>query len=103
MQGVDRMYNEMQKAGLPEPEYRNESFMLNAIIRNCVLNESEVTDDEKELLAALKENPHHTYESLSQKLSVSRKTIEIRIKSLKEKKLITRIGSDNDGYWQINE
>lgn len=33
-EGVDRMYNEMELAGLPEPEYRNIAFMLNATIWN---------------------------------------------------------------------
>ena len=32
--GVDRMYLEMKEAGLPEPEYRTEAFMVYATIRN---------------------------------------------------------------------
>ena len=35
-EGVDRMYQEMEKAGLPAPEYKDVSFMLNATIRNCI-------------------------------------------------------------------
>lgn len=33
-EGVDRMYLEMKEAGLPEPEYRTEAFMVYATIRN---------------------------------------------------------------------
>ena len=33
-EGVDRIYSEMQQAGLPEPEYRTEVFMVCATIRN---------------------------------------------------------------------
>ncbi len=33
-EGVDRMYREMERAGLPAPEYRDVAFMLNAAIRN---------------------------------------------------------------------
>lgn len=33
-EGVDRMYIEMKEAGLPEPEYRTEAFMVYATIRN---------------------------------------------------------------------
>lgn len=29
-EGVDRMYREMENAGLPAPEYRDVAFMLNA-------------------------------------------------------------------------
>lgn len=33
-EGIDRMYQEMKEAGLPEPEYRTEAFMVYATIRN---------------------------------------------------------------------
>ena len=33
-EGVDRMYREMETAGLPMPEYVSNAFMLNATIRN---------------------------------------------------------------------
>lgn len=33
-EGIDRMYLEMKQAGLPEPEYRTEAFMVYATIRN---------------------------------------------------------------------
>lgn len=33
-EGVDRLYEEMEAAGLPQPEYKAESFMLYATIRN---------------------------------------------------------------------
>lgn len=31
---IDRMFDEMEQAGLPAPEYHDNSFMLNATIRN---------------------------------------------------------------------
>ncbi len=33
-EGIDRMYFEMEQAGLPEPEYRTEAFMVYATIKN---------------------------------------------------------------------
>ena len=33
-EGVDRIYREMESAGLPEPEYRQTEFMLYAVLRN---------------------------------------------------------------------
>lgn len=33
-EGVDRLYEVMETAGLPQPEYRVEAFMLYATIRN---------------------------------------------------------------------
>lgn len=60
-----------------------------------------VTEGERELLELLKENPGYTYSDLADRLSVSRKTVSDRIKKLKEKNRIERIGSDTKGYWKI--
>ena len=60
-----------------------------------------VTEAENQLLALLMEDPAYTYEVLSKKLNVSRKTIGGLIKSLKSKNIIYRVGSDTKGYWQI--
>ena len=35
-EGVDRMYKEMEKAGLPAPEYKDVAFMLHATTRNGI-------------------------------------------------------------------
>ena len=60
-----------------------------------------VTDTEQKLLALLIEDPAYTYATLVQKLGVSRKTISLKIKSLKEKGILQRIGSDTKGYWKV--
>lgn len=57
---------------------------------------------EKEVLYLLLMNPEYTLINLANKLNLSRKTIAERIKSLKEKGVIERFGSDNKGYWKIN-
>ena len=61
-----------------------------------------VTEAEKELLGLLLEDPAFTYTVLAEKLGVSRKTVSARIRSLKEKGIIQRIGSDSKGYWKVN-
>ena len=53
------------------------------------------------MLELLKENPEYTYFDLADRLSVSRKTVSDRIKKLKEKNRIERIGSDTKGYWNV--
>lgn len=62
-----------------------------------------MTEPEKEVLSLLLEDPAYTYAVLADKLGVSRKTISLRIKQLKEKGILQRIGSDTKGHWQINE
>ncbi len=63
---------------------------------------TEVTEPEKDVLSLLLEDPAFTYAVLADKLGVSRKTVSLRIKQLKEKGILRRIGSDTKGHWQIN-
>ena len=61
-----------------------------------------VTDREKQLLKLLTEDPGYTKPVLTEKMSVSRKTIGEYLKSLKDKGIIERIGSARNGYWKVN-
>lgn len=60
-----------------------------------------LTDNESLLLHLLLENPRYTMLQLVDKLGVSRKTVAVRLKKLKEKGLIVRVGSDRSGYWEV--
>ena len=60
-----------------------------------------VTEKEKEVIELLRIDPGYTYVDLAQNLKVSRKTVSDRIKALKAKGIIERIGSDTKGYWKI--
>jgi len=62
-----------------------------------------VTEKEYEVIELLRIDSGYTYTDMAEKLGVSRKTISGRIKSLKEKGVIFRVGSDTKGYWNINE
>lgn len=53
------------------------------------------------MLDILQQKPHITYQELAEQLNVSRKTVSLRIKQLKEKGIIVRVGSDTKGLWQI--
>lgn len=61
-----------------------------------------LTDNERVLLRLLSEDPGYTMPRLSEKMGISRKTVAQRMKQLKEKGFIERIGSDRKGYWKIN-
>lgn len=60
-----------------------------------------VTEKERELLGLLLEDPGYTMLQLAEKMKISRKTVAARLKSLKEKGIIERVGSDRKGYWKI--
>ncbi len=60
-----------------------------------------VTEDELKILAAFSQNGEITQNELAMRLGVSRKTVAARIKALKEKNLIRRVGSDTKGHWEV--
>lgn len=126
-EGVDRIYREMDAAGLPEPVYRQTDFMLFAELRNKFFGSDGTTwkndnnlewgielsdklsdnlsdslsDNEKRTLALLLENPEYTTQQMADRLSVSRVSVTKYLKALKENELIERVGSDRKGYWKI--
>ena len=62
-----------------------------------------VTEKENEIIELLLIDPGYTYRDMAEILKVSRKTISERIRALKEKGVIERVGSDTKGYWRIIE
>ena len=56
---------------------------------------------EKKVVGFLIENPSLTSIELSEKIGVTKRTIERAFKSLQEKKMIQRIGSKRDGNWIV--
>lgn len=113
--GIATMRDEMKKMNLPEPEFENlrgtfkvtfrkeeQEIIAQNITENCTDNFTEnFTDNEINLLELLKINPNITQVELSNKLSVSRRTISTLLAHLKERGKIERVGSDRKGYWKL--
>ncbi len=62
-----------------------------------------VSEKEQQILDLIAENPAYTGQILADKIAVSRKTVTLLLRSLKEKGIIVRIGSDTKGSWKIIE
>ena len=62
-----------------------------------------LNDTEKEIISLIKENQHIKVFEMAQKLLKPVRTIENNISQLKDKGIISRIGSKKTGYWQINQ
>ena len=108
-EGVDRMYKEMKKAGLPVPEYKDVAFMLHATIRNGINVADNVADNhaaviklsatEQEILEHLQNSPTLSAKELAALLHKTPRTIQHNITALKEKGFLRREGSDRKGKW----
>ena len=97
-----------EKDEVPQPEY---TINLGDIMIQFTEPEDRIvhtfsskgTVTEQQLLNLLLEDPGYTYQELASKLNVGRRTVYNRMKTLKEKGIIERIGSDKKGYWKIND
>lgn len=114
--GVEKICHACAENGVPQPEYtvHPEDIMIkfsapeDRIIRSVTHKVSEkvtekVSEKEQQILYLIAEDPAYTSQILADKLAVSRKTVTLRLRSLKEKGIIVRIGSDTKGYWKIIE
>lgn len=118
--GIEKICNACAEDGVPQPEYTIHpgDIMIkftapkDRIIRTmnainadtCTENYIDnCTEKEKEILLLISEDPAYTYETIAKKLGLSKRAVADRMKGLRAKGIISRIGSDRKGYWKINE
>jgi len=127
-EGVDRMYREMEEAGLPEPEYKAVAFMVHATIKNkkylvgasaeeqstvdapkasdsnVPKHQNEALDEalETKIMMLMKANPKIKQTEIAEELKVSRATIQRTIQVLVDTQTIKRVGGKRYGFWQVN-
>lgn len=116
--GIEKIFLACSKDGVPQPLYEinpsdimikftaPEDRIVSSVTRRVTDKVTDkVTDnlDEKSLqvLHLLIEDPGYTAATISDRISLSRKTISSCIKKLKDRGLIERVGSDRKGYWKI--
>ena len=111
--GIEEICSACRQDGLPQPEYTINPgaimIMFTAPEDRVIGVTDKVTDKvtvnltvrEQELLTLLAEDPGYTMPQLAERMQISRKTVAVKIKSLKEKGLIERVGSDRSGYWRL--
>ena len=112
--GVEKIWSACKKNGMPQPEYivtpgdimikfsapDDWPFKVTDKVIDKVTDK--VTDNkEKVILSLLMENPTYTTSQLAKLLSVSRKTVSLKLKKLKDAGLVVREGSDRKGSWSV--
>ncbi len=99
--GIRRIMEHFMKYGLPAPVFQNisDGFMVTVFGKKTVEKTVEKTDGF--ILDILRGNPTITIAELQKRLKLTRRGAEWQIKSLKEKGLLKRIGSDKNGHWLV--
>jgi len=69
--------------------------------RDGDVSETKLTERQQKILNLVKETPSITAKQMSETLSVSPRTIERDLSTLKEMGVLKREGKDNDGIWFV--
>ena len=75
-------------------------FMANVGVDDTVTPKNDTVNDT--VFNLIKENPNITTEEIRIQLNIGIATVKRKTKILKEKGIITRLGSDKSGSWIIN-
>lgn len=69
---------------------------------NAPVNESvKLTRAAQRVLEKLKNKPDMTIDEMTKELGIARGPVKRALKTLREKKIIRRIGSDKTGYYEV--
>ncbi len=60
-----------------------------------------LTENQREILKKIKENPYITAENLSKEIGINKRNIEKNLSNLQNKRLIRRVGSAKGGSWEV--
>lgn len=108
--GVDRMCREMETAGLKDPVYNNETFILSVSVYNKATKKDDVTTPIttpmttiEKILELIKRNPKISAAEMAKVLGMTRDGVRYHLNKLKESRKITFVGSSKSGHWEIIE
>ena len=103
-----------EEAGLKKaPEFVQEEIFKTILWRKnaeeSVIQQANVVDNvvdataekEKKILKFISENKKITAKEIALKLELTQRTVQRYLKSMQQKELIQRIGTDNSGYWEL--
>ena len=60
-----------------------------------------LVESQRKIVDLIKSNPKISKREMAENIGISTTTVDKHIKSLRQKKLIRRVGSDRTGYWEL--
>ena len=103
--GTIKIVDECKKAGLPEPEFREEFGGFYVFFRKAPLGErlgKRLGETEEKILALIAGDKSIAIPVMAERLGISTTAVEKHLKKLKEKGAIERVGSARGGSWRVN-
>jgi len=93
---------QMVMSAIAETESAPKSVGLNDGTSDGLKSEVKLSDQDKAVLTLIRADPYVTIQKIAQSLDKSVRTIERRIKYLKDNSLISRVGAKKSGKWIVH-
>ncbi|MCQ2285820.1 MAG: putative DNA binding domain-containing protein [Bacteroidales bacterium] len=87
----------------PTEQETTEKDLVNPPTKDLQKDLQRISENQKKILDLMQSNPYITQEELSKEIGINAKNIRNNIQKLKTAGLLTRIGPDKGGYWQVTE
>ena len=103
--GTIKIIDECKKAGLPEPEFREEFGGFSVAFRKERLDGKvgeRLSMNQRKIVKFIIKKPTITAKELSGLIGISQRKIEENIAKLKVMGMLKRIGPDKGGGWRVN-
>ena len=114
--GIPRIFESCKEYGLPEPEFEESGNGFKAILYKGADQEPKGANREPKgaklmcayekkriIIEILEKNPEITQNELMEILSLSRKQVQLEMKSVQEDGRLSRIGSNRKGRWVVTK
>ena len=82
-------------------EMRGGNVLTNVRINVQIKDFENLTENEKQILDIIVNNPQITQASIANQIKTTPKTVQRGIATLKKNRIIERVGSNKKGYWKI--
>jgi len=100
--GILRIHNLLQRADLPDAEYKFSDFVIVTFRREINKTSGKMSGKTPErILKIINENPSVTIVEMEHSIGLTQRTIERALSKLKKTGKIRRIGPDKGGQWKV--
>ena len=96
--GINRIKEEMERAGLSEPVFKTDGLFTIVFYRPV---EKTSVKTSVKILEYIQDNPKITIPELAEKINKTTRTIEMAISKLKNEGKLKRVGPDKGGHWLV--
>ncbi len=102
--GIKRIKEACRKNGNKVEFFFSDAFTIEISSNDTGYNVTDnVTDRQNRVLLLIKQNIKISTREIAELLGISKRTVLRELDDMKNKKLLTRIGKEKGGHWEIND